>query len=109
MDTVKALHDRGAVFIDTSHPDVWKQQHIPGAVPLTWFRDVGGARFTEDTLMAVADKTEEVVLYCDDPFCANGAAADAAKAANWGYQNVYFFRGGARAWKDAGYPVETGP
>jgi Tfp pilus assembly protein PilF/rhodanese-related sulfurtransferase len=103
----KSLHDRGAVFIDTSHPDVRKQQQIPGAIHLTYYRltDSAQAKFTEERLMAVADKTMEIVVYCDD--CYN-RAWDAAKAANWGYQKVYFFRGGAQAWKDAGYPVETG-
>jgi rhodanese-related sulfurtransferase len=106
--TAKSLHDRGAVFIDTSHPDVRKEQHIPGAVHLTYYRltDSVQAKFTEETLMAVAEKTAEVVVYCDD--CYN-RVWDAAKVANWGYQKVYFFRGGAQAWKDAGYPVETRP
>ncbi len=62
-------------------------------------------RFTEETLMAVADKNVEIVVYYNDTY---SGAWEAAKAANWGYQNVYFFRGGAQAWKDAGYPVETG-
>ncbi len=105
--TAKSLHDRGAVFIDTSHPDVRQEQQIPGAVHLTYYRftDSAQARFTEETLIAVVDKTVEIVVYCDD--CYN-RVWDAAKAVNWGYQKVYFFRGGAQAWKDAGYPVETG-
>jgi rhodanese-related sulfurtransferase len=106
--TAKSLHDRGAVFIDTSHPDVRQEQQIPGAVHLTYYRstDSAQARFTEETLIAVVDKTVEIVVYCDD--CYN-RVWDAAKAVNWGYQKVYFFRGGAQAWKDAGNPVETGP
>ena len=75
---------------------------------LTYFRDLPQERFTEDTLMAVADKAEEIVLYCDDSSCPNGPTWEAAKAANWGYQKVYFFAGDAQAWKEAGYPVETG-
>ncbi len=37
-----------------------------------------------------------------------GAAWWAAKAVTWGYRKVYLFDGGAKTWKDAGYPVETG-
>lgn len=106
--TAKSLHDRGVVFIDTSHPDARQENQIPGAVHLTYFRftDSTQARFTEETLIAVVDKTVEIVVYCDD--CYN-RVWEAAKAVNWGYQKVYFFRGGAQAWKDAGYPVETRP
>ena len=98
------------VFIDVGHPDDWKKEHIPGAVNLTRIRlwDSAQPRFTEETLMAVADKTEEIVMYCSGTCF---AAWLAAKAANWGYQKVYFFRfafGRAQAWKDAGYPVESG-
>ncbi len=107
VHTAKSLHDRGTVFIDTSHPNAWKKQHIPGAVHLPYLRlkDSAQARFTEETLMAVADKTEEIVVHCRDKGCISGAW-EAAKAANWGYQKVYFFRFGAQAWKDAGYPVD---
>ena len=106
--TAKSLHDRGAVFIDTSHPDVRQEQQIPGAIHLTYYRftDSAQARITEETLTAVVDKTVEIVVYCDD--CYN-RVWEAAKAVNWGYQRVHFFRGGAQAWKDAGFPVESGP
>ncbi len=56
--------------------------------------------------MNILDKTDEIV------FCGiwgNGgddSAFAAAKALNWGYQNVIHFRG-FRNWKEAGYPVET--
>jgi TolB-like protein/rhodanese-related sulfurtransferase len=109
MPTAKSFHDRGVIFIDVSLPNDWKKEHLPGAVLLTYVRARGLTvpRFTEETLMAVADKTTEIVLYCSGPCW---AAWLAAKAANWGYQKVYFFRfawGRAQAWKDAGYPVET--
>jgi TolB-like protein/class 3 adenylate cyclase/rhodanese-related sulfurtransferase/Flp pilus assembly protein TadD len=107
IHTAKSLRDLGVVFIDTSRPDLWKEQHIPDAINLTYVRsrDSAQAKFSEDKLIAVADKTEEIVVYCSD---CHPIVWDAAKAANWGYQKVYFFRGGAQAWKEAGYPVETG-
>ncbi len=30
-----------------------------------------------------------------------------AKAANWGYERVFFLVKGTRVWREAGYPVET--
>jgi tetratricopeptide (TPR) repeat protein len=110
FSTAKSFYDRGMVFIDVGHPDDWKKEHIPGAVNLTYVRVKGSTvlRFTEETLMAVADKTIEIVVYCSGTCW---AAWQAAEAANWGYQKVYFLRfafGKAQAWKDAGYPVETG-
>ena len=57
--------------------------------------------------MEVADKTKDIVLYCKEGGC-SGSPFETAKAVNWGYQKVYRFRGGALAWKEAGYPIETG-
>ncbi len=39
---------------------------------------------------------------------AASASWEAAKAVIWGYRKVYHFDGGAKAWKEAGYHVETG-
>jgi rhodanese-related sulfurtransferase len=105
----ESLHEEGAVFIDTSHPDVWRKQHIPGAVHLYYGRidDPTVPRLTEESLSAVASKSTPIVVYCKDTGCSTGAW-EAAKAAAWGFQEIYFMRGGAQAWMDAGYPVETG-
>ncbi len=68
------------------------------------------SRFTEETLMAIANEATDVVVYCSGT-CIE-AAWDAAKAANWGFEKVYFVDlsfGKLQVWKDAGYPVETGP
>jgi 3-mercaptopyruvate sulfurtransferase SseA len=58
--------------------------------------------------MAVAGKADEIVLHSYDPALGHIPARAVAKAANWGFQKVYFFTGGAPAWRDAGYPVERG-
>jgi TolB-like protein/class 3 adenylate cyclase/rhodanese-related sulfurtransferase len=106
----KSLHDQGAVFIDVSNEHYWNDGHIPGAVhlPLIRFKDPNKARFQEMALRQIADFSDEIVLHCFDQNCPVPAFA-AAKAANWGYQHVYMFIGGAPAWKEAGYPIETGP
>ncbi len=107
--TAKSFHDRGVVFIDASKESVWKAAHIPGAVHLPWYRTGGPNQviFSKTTISEVAQHNDEIVLY-DSAFPPIPAAA-VAKAVIWGYQKVYSFRRGAQAWKDAGYPVETGP
>ncbi len=109
LDTAKTFYDRGVVFIDVSHPDAWKEEHISSAIHLIYNRsaDAFQTRLMEESLMAVASKAEEIVLHCKDPAC-DTPARGVAKAVNWGFQKVYFFTGGAPAWKEAGYPIETG-
>jgi TolB-like protein/rhodanese-related sulfurtransferase len=110
LDTAKAFYDRGAVFVDISYPDAWKEQRISGAILLNYNRsaDSPQTRLTEESLMAVAGKADEIVLHRYDPALGHIPARAVAKAVNWGFQKVYFFTGGAPAWRDAGYPVERG-
>ncbi len=105
VDAMKSLHERGAIFIDVSYPDSSVKEHIPGSVN---FSDGLLVRFTREALIAVAQESDDVVVYCT---CGTFTSAfEAAQTANWGYDKVYFFTGdGVQAWKDAGYPVETKP
>jgi TolB-like protein/Flp pilus assembly protein TadD/rhodanese-related sulfurtransferase len=105
IPTAKSLHDRGVVFLDLSGKSAWDGGHIPGAVLLSWER-TADPRFSETTLREIAGYDDEIVLYQSDGY--TSAAWEVAKALTWGYRTLYFFHGGAQAWKDAGYPVETG-
>ncbi len=108
ISTAKLFHDRGVVFIDVSRESTWNAGHIPGAVHLSFERtpDPNQVRFNKTTLGEVAQHNDEIVLYYSEWVIM--PAWDMAKAVTWGYQKVYSFRGGAQAWKDAGYPIETG-
>jgi len=110
LATAKSFYDRGVMFIDldSNSDGHWKKGRVAGAVNLPWReRHPGGVRFRETELNKILDKSEEVVLYwcsadkiqCNDYF-------EIAKAVSWGYQKVYYFLGGAAAWKEAGYPIE---
>jgi rhodanese-related sulfurtransferase len=106
VDAMKSLHERGAIFIDVSYTDTWVEERIPGSVN---FSDGLLVRFTREALIAFAQESDEVVVYCAGSVC-EFTAFEAAQTANWGYDKVYFFTGDAvQAWKDAGYPVETKP
>jgi rhodanese-related sulfurtransferase len=102
---MKSLHERGAKFIDASYPESSGEEHIPGSINIS---DGLLVRFTREALIAVAQESDDVVVYCT---CGTFTSAyEAAMIANWGYDKVYFFTGDAvQAWKDAGYSVETGP
>ena len=106
----KSLYDQGAVFVDVSNEHHWKKSHIPGALhlPFIRFKEPDKLRFEKSTLSERAGISDKIVLHCYDQNCQSAAFA-AAKAANWGYQKVYNFEGGAPAWEAAGYPVEEGP
>jgi len=108
--TAKAFHDKGVVFIDMSHPDIWAKEHIPGAVNLPAYRIGTGPwknLMKQTTLQEVVSKNEEVVFYrCQTSSCGRGEGYS-ARAVNWGYKKIYFLVNGTIAWKKAGYPVDS--
>ena len=112
LATAKFFHDKGVVFIDIGSKALWKKGRVPGALNLPSQQDVDDPtekRFRETTLSEIVDKSEEIVFYWWTPV---GDTGDliwvAAKAVNWGYQKVYYFRVGTPAWKEAGYLIEKG-
>ena len=107
----KSFYDRGALFIDVSFERHWREGHIPNSVHLPVERnsaDPTKPRLTEITLRAIADESDEIVFLICSPGAPCTPAWPTAKAIKWGYQKVYYFVGGAPAWKAAGYPIETG-
>jgi len=105
IPTAKSFHDRDVVFIDVSAKSTWNAGHIPGAVHLSFLRtDI--PRFNKTALREVAGYDDEIVLYYSAQMLS--PAWEAAKAITWGYRKVHLFTGGAEAWADAGYPLETG-
>jgi adenylate cyclase len=110
LATAKSFHDRDVLFVDlgTKADGLWEKSRVSGASNLPWADYAAKNRFRETSLNEILDKTEEAVFYWCPPgnVCINEWAI--AKAVNWGYQKVYYFKGGAAAWKEAGYPIETG-
>jgi len=111
LATAKSFYDRGVLFIDVGNEaeGLWKEGHIPGAVNLPFVeKGTENKRLRETNLGEVAEKTKEVVVYwCTPDRTTCNPYAATAKVVNWGYQKVYYFDGGAPAWKEAGYPIET--
>lgn len=74
--------------------------HIPGAVLLDLTTD-----FSEASLLTVADRDTEVVIYCEGPKCLRSSQA-CAEAVAWGFTRVHYFRDGFPGWRAAGDPIE---
>ena len=96
----KALFDDEAAFVDLRKENMWNSGRIPGAIWLDF-----KTAFSADTLAAEVDKDEKVVFYCSGVRCPRSSKAS-ARAVEWGYSQVYYFREGFPAWKKANYPVE---
>ena len=99
VSTAKSLHDRGVRFIDARFELKWEKGHIPGASNLI------SAWVTEEALMKIVGKDEEVVFYCDGADCSASPYA-CAKALSLGYEKVYYFAEGYPGWESAGHPIE---
>ena len=58
----KALWDQGVRFIDVRGIAFWEAGRIPGATFLDFITD-----YTEENLLKVAGKNDEIVVYCAGP------------------------------------------
>lgn len=110
FDDVKALHDKGVLFLDARRTSVYEQGHIPGARPFSvWESDVD-------------DKVNKLFAERSDPkdqnlpivvYCSGGDCEDSHMLAQklWGIQfnNVYVYKDGFPDWQKRGEPVHTGP
>lgn len=97
----KAKLDRGHPFhfIDVREDHEFAKDHIKGA------RHVGRGILERDIETIIPDKQAEIILYCGGGY-RSALAADSLR--QMGYMNVYSMDGGIRAWREAGYPLETG-
>lgn len=102
VDEAKWLFDEGAVFIDVRNPRFFARRHVPGAHHLD-MKD----GFTQQTLAAVARKNRPIVIYSSGIKCGRAHKASVLSV-SWGYQKVYYFRGGIVDWKDVHFPMESG-
>jgi adenylate cyclase len=102
----KALHDRGAIFVDIQ--PAWFVKRIPGAHLLEWY-GVEGDLFNEIALGELADNNQEIVIYPSRSGGGRGGRVSGAcaLAVSRGFENVFCFTDGLEAWKSAGYPVDT--
>jgi tetratricopeptide (TPR) repeat protein len=111
VSTAKSLYDRGVLFVDVGSQSMRNAGHIPGAVHLPFDRtgDPSRVRLRRTTFREIAAYNDEIVITFGYLDILDGEVAwEAAKVVAWGYSKVYHFDGGAKAWKEAGHPIETG-
>jgi rhodanese-related sulfurtransferase len=109
FDDVKALHDKGVLFLDARRTSVYEQGHIPGARPFSvWESDIDdkvNKLFSERS--DPKDQNLPIVVYCSGGDCEDSHML-AQKL--WGIQfnNVYVYKDGFPDWQKRGEPVHTG-
>lgn len=92
----------GPAVINVLDKEVFRKEHIPGSrnIPLRTHH------FAEAVEKAVGGKDKPVIVYCASTTC--DASPKAAKELEKeGFGTVYDFEGGMKAWKEAGFPVES--
>ncbi len=97
---IKPRLDVGEKFflVDVREESEFAAGHLPGAVHL------GKGVIERDIEQAIPDTSAEIVLYCGGGYRSALAADNLQKM---GYTNVISMDGGIRAWREAGYPMET--
>ncbi len=103
----KELFDAGVLFVDSRSKAAFDSGRISGAenVPLSKTPTDADFAVVKASLEKLTTADKPVVMYCQGIKCPLSAAM-AAKAIEWGYKKVYYFRVGYPAWKEAGYAVE---
>lgn len=101
IDDVKAKLDRHQRLhlIDVREDHEFSKDHIKGA------QHLGKGILERDIETLIPDRQAEIVLYCGGGY-RSVLAADALQ--RMGYTNVTSMDGGIRAWREAGYPLESG-
>jgi hydroxyacylglutathione hydrolase len=96
LDDIKKLIDEGHDVVDVREVWEWNKGHLPGA-----------RHVVLSTLLAnpTAQKFRDGTIFV----CAMGerSAVASEMALALGVKDVVNFRGGTKAWKDAGLPLET--
>lgn len=97
---VKAKLDRAEKFefIDVREDHEFAKDHAKGA------RHLGRGILERDIETVVPNKQAEIILYCGGGY-RSALAADNLQ--QMGYANVFSMDGGIKAWREAGYPLES--
>lgn len=100
---VKELWMQGALCIDPRSQSDWEAGRIPGALHM-----MSRSEFykPETVLRFTAGRYDDpIIAYCNAENCLR-AANLARDLVSWGFTNVYYFRDGFPAWRNAQFPYE---
>ena len=98
---IRARLDRGERFhfVDVREDAEFAVDRAAGA------RHIGRGVLERDIETLIPEKDAPIVLYCGGGYRSALAADNLQKM---GYTNVISMDGGMRAWREAGYPVDSG-
>ncbi len=99
LEQAKTFFAQGMPFIDAREWDYYREGHIAGAFPVDNYMALV---FTLDSLQG---REAPLVTYCDGDECGSSEELAYDLQAS-GFSNIYIFRGGWSAWKQAGLPIE---
>lgn len=99
-ETVELIIDEvDLIIIDSRKQSEYLKGHIQGAVSLL------NTEMTLEKLQEHApDKSMPILFYCNGERCLRSSRA-ATKARDWGYESIYWFRGGWNEWVKNGLPI----
>jgi rhodanese-related sulfurtransferase len=99
MDTASKMRDEGVCFVDVREPSEYSECAIKGAMNVP--RGVVEFATLEGGLLA--DKTKEVVVYCQ---CGGRAALAAVALKRMGFEKVHALKPGFHDWKKQGRRID---
>ncbi|MCW9025546.1 MAG: rhodanese-like domain-containing protein [Gammaproteobacteria bacterium] len=89
-------------IIDSRKNSEYLKGHIEGAISIL------NTTMTQDELeIFVPDKNSAIIFYCNGSRCLRSSDS-ARKALSWGYENIYWFRGGWKEWLEKKFPIQIG-
>lgn len=91
--------EKDLVIVDVLGPEMFEEQHIPGAINIP-FENIA------EKALEKLDKDQRIVLYCKNKACTASPRA-AEKLDKLGFEKVYDYEKGLEAWKKAGKEVES--
>lgn len=97
LDATRLINSEDALVLDVRETNEYAGGRLPNAlhIPLSQLKD-RGAELTKHA-------ARPVIVYCERGVRSSAASAALARL---GFQRVQSLRGGLRAWKDAGLPVQ---
>ncbi len=90
------------VLIDSRKKSEFLKGHIEGAVNI-----LNTQMHQKDLEAIAADKNIAILFYCNGERCLRSYDA-VSKALDWGYSNIFWFRGGWKEWTEKRFPVVVG-
>jgi rhodanese-related sulfurtransferase len=112
LDTAKfraALADPNTLVFDARPEAEFAVSHVPGARSVPGKPGLSDAQYTADAsrvIQMVPDRSRQLVLYCNGPFCGRSRRF-AAELRNAGYKNVWRYQLGIPTWRALGGATQT--